>query len=257
MRPIHALVRRGMTLIELIVVIAIVTILAAVLLPVLSGAKARAQSTVCINNLRQWAVAMRDYTGEHDDFIPRESVYTPGTSRNSWPEVKSPRAIDVWYNTLPPFMTKPTASNYYYMREAFYDRSSFFQCPSAKITIDLNYALFSVSMNSKLIKLGLPLNVDDLCVPSSTVMFLDNLLEGEATIVRGPSGANLGQPSSYANRFSARHNDRGNIVFWDLHVESLSANEVVDTKPGPNFGRAILPQRRVVWDPCPDDSDSN
>jgi prepilin-type processing-associated H-X9-DG protein len=111
--------------------------------------------------------------------------------------------------------------------------------------------LFAVSMNSKLIKLGLPLNVDDLCKPTSTVMFLDNLLDGEETIVRGPYILNLGQPSSYANRFSARHGGRGNIIFWDLHAESLAANEVVETKPGPNYGRGIEPQVRVVWDPCP------
>jgi prepilin-type N-terminal cleavage/methylation domain-containing protein/prepilin-type processing-associated H-X9-DG protein len=248
----HRSKKRAMTLIELLVVIAVVGLLAAILLPSLARAKGYAQRTVCINNLKQWALAMQIYTAENEDFLPRESATTPGTSRNLWTAVKSAATSDVWYNTLPPHMATPTASNYFYMRPAFYERSSLFQCPSAKIKPDTaGFALFAVSMNSKLIKLGLPLNVSDLCEPASTVMFLDNLLDGESTVVQGPTLLNLGQPSSYANRFSARHNDRGNLVFWDSHTESLTGPEVVDIQPGPNYGRAIEPQKRIIWDPCP------
>ena len=67
------------TLIELLVVIAVIAILAAILLPVLSAARAKAQRTACLNNIRQIGTGIRLYADENNDTLPA-IVITNGMS---------------------------------------------------------------------------------------------------------------------------------------------------------------------------------
>lgn len=62
-------------------VIAVIAILAALLLPVLSAAKARAYRTTCLNNLRQINLGLRMYSDDSSDFSPK----TPHT--NNFPSL--------------------------------------------------------------------------------------------------------------------------------------------------------------------------
>lgn len=60
----------GFNLVELLVVISVMGLLAALLLPALGRSKATAQRTVCLNNLKQLQLAYLNYVHDSDDWFP-------------------------------------------------------------------------------------------------------------------------------------------------------------------------------------------
>jgi len=81
--------RRGFTLVELLVVAAVIGLLLGIALPAVVGTRETANATVCANNLRQIGLAMHMFAETHDGKFP--STYHDGDDKS-------------WIYTLAPFM---------------------------------------------------------------------------------------------------------------------------------------------------------
>jgi len=94
MRQTQALTRKpkAFTLIELLIVIAIIAILAALLLPVLGEAKERAWRIQCVSNLHQIYVATQMYVDNNNGWLPT-GYWTP---QHPWPGESTLTLADDW-----------------------------------------------------------------------------------------------------------------------------------------------------------------
>jgi prepilin-type N-terminal cleavage/methylation domain-containing protein len=95
--------RDAFTLVELLIVIAIIGVLVALLLPAVQACREAARRTSCTNNLRQQILAMHNYESGH-------RLYPPGTIAATGPVVNQPNGFHHnWIVQLLPFLEERNA----------------------------------------------------------------------------------------------------------------------------------------------------
>jgi prepilin-type N-terminal cleavage/methylation domain-containing protein len=124
---------RGFTLMELLVVISIIGVLAALLLPVLGSAQANARRAACLNNLKQINLAVQLYAGANGDVLPATTNADSG-AHSQW----SPNLYAVFYKRL--------VRNYAGLRGASSPQDKVFACPAD--TFFLNWRTGNYSRQS-------------------------------------------------------------------------------------------------------------
>lgn len=73
---------RGFTLVEMLVVIAIIALLIALLIPAVQGARESARRVQCSNNLRQIGLATASYVARNDEELPAGAHWGSGPAQN-------------------------------------------------------------------------------------------------------------------------------------------------------------------------------
>ena len=90
---------KAFTLIELLIVIAIIAILAAILFPVFARARENARRSSCLSNLRQIGLGIMQYVQDYDETYPAASRYTWGV----YGETNS-GVTTIWRNDITPYV---------------------------------------------------------------------------------------------------------------------------------------------------------
>jgi prepilin-type N-terminal cleavage/methylation domain-containing protein/prepilin-type processing-associated H-X9-DG protein len=227
---------KAFTIIELMVVIAIIAVLFSLLAPALGGAKRKAMSLACKSKVRQWGLAFKYYIDDNHDALPWEGTHRQAINRG--------RNTNAWYNVIPQKMGKESLTELFKTKRAPRPGvSSMFNCPitatkRAVTNISTARPWFMYGMNGRITPDGGREKVHeaDIARPDQTLLFTDN---HERHI-----------PFTTGAHFLSRHDLKSSVYFFDGHVETVKSNVLFRTRQvDANAAREWATNRAVYWYP--------
>jgi prepilin-type processing-associated H-X9-DG protein/prepilin-type N-terminal cleavage/methylation domain-containing protein len=223
--------RDGFTLVELLAIIAIIGVLAALLLVGVSRAKEKAQRIQCVSNLRQLGQAMKLFIGD-------SHVYPLLINGGYW-QGKDTEHFTSWNAALENELST------HFPREGWLEPKGVWDCPAAKKPSDFprdlgyteygynGYGLSSIN-DTNILGLGghkvdkgsfaPPVSESEIAAPSEMMAIGDGFKGGNGVIQDGVFALWRNQDTQdqlgSTKRSSSRHQGTANVAFCDGHVES-------------------------------------
>jgi len=202
---------RLFTLIELLIVIAIIAILASMLLPTLSKAREKSRTISCTNNLKNIGLMFDYYTNDNQGFYPNYYAGAPGLG-----------VFRTWYGKM--------------MQAGYTADIKVYFCPSDYM--DTNHSLDTILKTDYIISYGynlcFSLNYDNgsktpnslvktnnIKVPSKTILVVDSQWPLPAATFSG-AGRYYVYPSASTDGVAwPYHQSAANVLWADAHVSTV------------------------------------
>jgi prepilin-type processing-associated H-X9-DG protein/prepilin-type N-terminal cleavage/methylation domain-containing protein len=218
--------RRAFTLVEMLVVMGVMALLAAILFPALAGARERARQAACASNLRQLALADGIYAQDNDGcFAPAAQDFFTRDDRRWFGVRGADGRFEPRDGPLVPYLK---------------DGGGLRQCPSFRTTVGFDqgtggYVYNYLAVGGRVGRLGYVTGAFDqgtseaeLQEPAEIAMFADGAIDigtglAEYGFMEPPPAVAARIPGAHVldPPIHFRHQERANVVFVDGHVRAL------------------------------------
>lgn len=214
---------RGFTLIEIVVVVAIVMILAAILLPVFNGARESARTATCSSNLKQIGFAIDQYVQDTGGFYPRTPSMSGNLKNCGWASLIYPRLKSVETLQCPSAEYgefRPDCPETEVIPGAGFDGEAYYENWDGSYDLSGSGDFANVFSGR-----GGTVSLMRVRKPASRILAYDgNGSTAAFELTKYTKNQKL------TNQSFARHNNGLNALFYDGHVKWISFDNIYDDK---------------------------
>lgn len=227
-------------MLEILAVVAIVSLLVAFLIPKIYGFIAQSETIRCLSNLRQIGVAARLFGDEYGGVIV--ATYYDGSPNNPYYNPANPQAIPdgSWYNQLKPYLINNPELSREQMNQT---TPGVLRCPGAlRKHPKVPSSGVTYSMNAYIAPhYGAPLPPGGSPTPTSLFRYLEVAQPDQLIFIAHGAFNTVSQAGYFSNMTfggqhpEALHNDKWAVLFLDGHVANVPPDDYMPGGGNPKF----------------------